>query len=540
MRSVGISEDFVRIRNLPIRTKPPTGTELLTEVLKTPEGSQILRPVQAQALAEIYCCRGLLGPIRVGAGKTLISFLAPRMVNAQRPILLVPAKLREKTHRDFHELREHWVPGVIPEVISYESLGRLNQANLLEQLRPDLIIADEVHNLKNPKAAVTRRVGRYMVNNPHFVGLSGTITKRSLMDFAHLAEWALENNAPVPLNLYELEQWAIALDEDSVWGMRIDPGALLDLFPEGVTAREKFQKRLENTPGVVAASGKGCDASIRITPWTPRKSPEIQEALKHLWNFWELPDETPLVSAVEVWRHAMELSQGFYYKWKDPAPEEWLEARKQWSAIVRHKLSYSRLLDSAAQVEDAHKDHPAYIRWLEVRDTFRPQSIAHWITKDTIKAAAHWAAQEVGIIWVGHRAVGKALQDLGVTYYGNRGVNRSGWPIEDAKGSIAASIAANSEGRNLQQYNNNLILCPPTTGDRWEQLIGRTHREGQKADQIQVNVLMNTLQTKAAFEQAISDAKYQKQLTGQEQKLLLADKGQENEYTRKISTEISM
>ena len=195
--------ELERILALPRRTKPPAGAEDLSSVLRAPHGKQVLRPVQAQALAEIHCLRGLLGAIRVGGGKTLITYLAPTMVGATRPVLLLPAKLRAKTLRDFEELGRHWSAGAVPKILSYEKLGHPGGADDLQALEPDMIIADEVHRLKNLRAACTRRVGRYLEGREGvvFVGLSGTVTSRSLLDFAHLAEWALGQGAPVPLVL---------------------------------------------------------------------------------------------------------------------------------------------------------------------------------------------------------------------------------------------------------------------------------------------------------------------------------------------------
>jgi hypothetical protein len=448
------------------------------------------------------------------------------MVGAERPLLLIPAKLRDKTQRDFKELRDSWRATDEPRICSYELLGRTQAADFLWEYEPDLIIADEAHRLKNCKAAVTRRVGRYMVKNPGtvFCALSGTITKRSLMDFAHIAEWCLGDGAPVPLTRYELEQWAQAIDEENQWSdCRRAPGALLDLGHPDV--REGFRQRLIQTPGVVASTGSNVDASLTITRWKVDTPPEVRDALTHLAKYWETPDGFPLISAVDVWRHARELALGFWYRWDPEPPEEWLRCRLQWAAFARLVLSKSRTLDSEAQVVEKHKDSLFYQAWARVKDSYVPTVVATWLTDAYIQDALRWADQNDGIIWVEHRAVGRALEDLGVPYYSNMGLDRHGRSIDDASGSIAASIAANSEGRNLQRFSKNLILSCPTTGDRWEQLLGRTHREGQKADEVSVEVHLGCEQSELGFQQALSDARYQKGVLGAAQKLLLADIG---------------
>lgn len=541
---VSRSGELRRIAALPRRTEPPQGWDQLSAVL----GTGTLRPVQAQALAELYCVRGLLGPIRVGAGKTLISYLAPRMVDAQRPLLLVPAKLRDKTHRDFAALAEEWQVVTPPTVYSYEMLGRAKAADYLEEYSPDLIIADEAHRLKNVHAAVTRRVGRYLDAHPEtmFVAMSGTMTQRSLMDFAHLAEWALGAGSPLPLTRYDLEQWAMALDEVSQWGdARMHPGALPELderkricpgcrsrdgehnFGSTCTlvspieaARDAFNRRLDETPGVVITHGQGVTASIEISEWSHALHPAQTEALARLHDLWELPDGQPLMLAVDVWRHARELAMGFWYRWDPPPPAEWLEARQEWAAFVRLVLSHSRTLDSPAQVAAEHCARPEWLAWAAVRDIYTPNVVVEWITYDVIKAANRWADDNEGIIWVEHQAVGHAF---GIRYYGEMGRNSCGQLIDDAEGSIIASRAANSEGRNLQRYHRNLVLSPPTTGDQWEQMLGRTHREGQQADTVTAEVYFGCDQSRDGFWQAVSDAHYQQGVTQSPQKLLLAD-----------------
>ena len=530
---VGRSEELARIIALPRRHAPPAGTDELSSALRTPAGTQTLRPVQAQALAEIYCQGGLLGPVQVGAGKTLITYLAPRMVSAERPVLLVPAKLREKTKDDFKALAEHWdCGGVYTIVISYEQLGHPYGVRLLEEARPDLIMADECHRLKNHKAAVTRRVGRYIDAHPgtKFMGLSGTVTKRSLRDFAHMAEWALGQGAPVPLVLYELEEWSRALDEDNQWCYaRLHPGALSALEgPEEAAikgdlprARAAYRRRLVETPGVVTAGVEAdCTASLELAEWTPPERAEIRRWLNHLRKTWETPDGQPLITAVDVWRHARELVQGFWYRWDPPPPAAWLSARRAWAAVARGVLSRSRSLDTEAQAREALAGHPALTVWEDIQPEYSYTLRAEWFDLSIMREAVAWA-QCGGIVWVGDQTVGSALDTLGLPYYGAQGLRGSD-RIDWARGGIAASIAANSEGRNLQAWCRNLVLSPPTTGDRWEQLIGRTHRLGQASDDVTVEVYLGCKQTKDGMGQALSDSRYAASVLGTRPKLLLA------------------
>ena len=67
-----------------------------------------LRPRQAIALYEALQMGGMFGALSVGAGKTLVSFLLPSILEAMRPVLLLPAGLIEKTWHDRKILAEHW------------------------------------------------------------------------------------------------------------------------------------------------------------------------------------------------------------------------------------------------------------------------------------------------------------------------------------------------------------------------------------------------------------------------------------------------
>jgi hypothetical protein len=85
------------------------------------------------------------------------------------------------------------------------------------------------------------------------------------------------------------------------------------------------------------------------------------------------------------------------------------------------------------------------------------------------------------------------------------------------------SIAAHGIGKNLQSWCNQLILCPPSSGHIWEQLLGRTHRPGQEADEVTVFVYVHTPRFAQALQQALVDAEYIQMSTGNAQKILFAD-----------------
>lgn len=547
---VPFSNELFRIQDLPRRVWEPKEAEQLarrlTRKLRQPGSKMELRPLQAVALAELAAGgAGLFAPIRVGAGKTLISLLAPAVKKAQRPLLLVPASLRGKTRREMEILKYHFRISEegsklgAYKIMGYEWLGREQAAEALDEYEPDLIVADEGHRLKNTGAGVTRRVVRYLRAHPEtsFLVMSGTITKRSLMDYWHLIRRALgDDMCPLPTDYRDIEIWADALDKKKhLWEMA-DPGALkvfcnveekkLWKRNSQKAARQAFRRRLTETPCVVASHETAIDASLRIFGVEPKVSRATEEAFDLLRSAWETPDGWPIDDALSMHRHARELALGFYYVWDPRPPESWLEARRKWSAFVRQVLRHSRKLDTELQVRRQNKHTEEWQEWAAIRHSFKPNSYAVWIDDSVVEYIAKWAQRYKGIIWVEHRELGFRLErDFGFDYYKDEGLNRKKQMIEDhdPRKPLVASVESNKTGRNLQAWNRNLITSAPTNGLAWEQLIGRTHRDGQEADEVTFDVLITCAEHAGAVANALTDSEYTEDTTGSPQKLLLAD-----------------
>lgn len=344
---VGDSADFRRIKALPRRVwqrgvmaPPEVMADMLTRYLARPGGTMKLRPVQAACLTELHDFGGLFGIVRVGGGKTIVSLLAPRVLGSQRPLLLVPAKLKAKTLRERERLQKDWV---LPEirVESYELLSRVRGSTLLEEYAPDLLICDEAHRLKRPSAAVTRRVKRYLADHPSTVVamLSGTITRKSLLDYWHLLRWALRDDGmPLPSHWPEVVAWSSCLDSstaqrsaagDAPRTVRMTPGVLLELCTEQeqeearrdparavALARVGYQRRLTETPGVISTLDERIACSLSIS----QRFVDLDHLGGHFHRLRydsETPDGHTWSEASELWRHARELTCGFFYVWWD-------------------------------------------------------------------------------------------------------------------------------------------------------------------------------------------------------------------------------
>lgn len=464
------------------------------------------------------------------------------MLDAQRAILLIPAMLIEKTSREKIELSKHWRIPLSVRTMSMESLGRVSAANVLDAHQPDAFIIDEAHRVKNKKAAVTRRYCRYLAEHPEtkVVAMSGTMCKHSMEDYAHLAHHALKDKAPVPNSYGEIMEWAEVLDEGSMLS-RVDPGALIELCneeekrqPRFQAARLGYQRRLLETPGVVSSQGAGVDCSLYINAVTYDVSPVTEENFRKLRTEWLTPDDWPLVQAVDVWRHARELAAGMHYVWSPRPPKDWSEARSNWFKFVREVLSHSKHLDSPHQVELAVvsgeiRDGGLLEKWKAVEHTFKPRTQPMWHDDSCLNFCEEWGRKHVGIIWSDHSYFGRELaRRTGWNYFGREGINEAGVPI-DLPGAfhegktIIASRKSNATGRNLQAWNRSLVVSPPGGADELEQLIAREHRPGQKADEVNIDLVFACAEHVKAWQDARAGAEMVRDTLGQQQKILMAD-----------------
>jgi len=541
------TSELQRILNLPRRVwkdDPRLGelVEVLTTYLKKPEGTMELWPVQAKALEELHDLGFLFGKLPIGEGKTLVSFLAPRVLDTDgrptRALLIVPAKLREKTYAEFSVLREHWQESawVLREpVVSYEKISREGGTELLEELAPDLLILDEAHRVKNLSAACTRRINAYIeAHRPRVVAMSGTFTNRSLLDFAHILRWCMPGEKmPLPQIKQELEVWAAALDEMKFNGKRVevDVGALKRFCRDEeftrVGVREAFKRRLNETPGIVAVEAKGCAASLNVvlTPVIGYRERTREFARKLRAGEKPNGDAVTDDDLAARWRIFRTLTSGFWLAWQPQPPEKWLKARRAWKASARRVLEqhWPGLESEALVAKAASRDalpgvvNPgsivvsAYREWKSIENEHRHDVVPVWVDDTMLRFVDDWRKDHVGIVWVSEVALGERLQaDLGLPYFHELG--RCGKKlIDDADpkdGCIVASVGSNAEGRNLQRWNDNLVVSLPPTGSVVEQMVGRTHRPGQEADEVWVEIALGCDVEFECWLQAMRDVRY--------------------------------
>ena len=519
----------------------PGGDLDYTPRFRVPGGTMALKPVQNMALYWTEQRRGLIGSLAVGSGKTLLSLLASQVLKAQRPILFVPPTMQIPLRREMEKLAKHFTLPKNLYIIPYSQLSVAKSSDLLEQIKPDLIICDEAHSVRSPDAARTKRVLRYAAQFPstRFVMLSGTLTSKSLRDYGHLCELALREGSPLPTETADLLAWSNCLDSGSIpqqkdWSLFAafcDVRHIEDETRRKEAARDAFRERFNATPGVVSTREQSVGCSLNLYERELSVPPAVRDALRELHATWTRPDGEEMPSALDLWRLGMQISQGFYLRWAWPngvVDWEWMEARSEWHRQVRGVLQENVTgMDSPLLVWNAVAHgtltNPAVVRafhaWEAVKHRPPPPVETVWIDDFIVRDALAWLREHPkGIVWHNDRATEIALRAAGVATYGAGETP----PLDGSKGGLALSIRVHGTGLNLQYaHSENLFLSFPSSGKTVEQLIGRTHRQGQDADEVGCWYYSHTTDASEAVRKAREDARYIEATQGSPMKLNL-------------------
>lgn len=623
--AVAYSEDVARVLQLPRRTPELDGTErataiidVMTERFARPihkncacarldpdrhreEGCITrLRLVQAVTLREIAICGGALGAVGTGHGKTLIDLLTPLAYGAvgiRKCLLLVPPKLIPQLQLDYEYYGQHFkMPQIVvhgtdfvntttrmldtvrldrdaPElhVMSYSKISVKESTDWLEKvLRPQAIIADEVHKLRNITTTATgSRVARYMDANrgTRFVGLSGSLTSKKLQDMTHLAGWALRGGSPLPIDPETAADLARAVNPSDD---PADPGPWMGVCAEGESFRDGFSRRIIETLGFISTSTSSIDTPLRIDERpAPPIPPRIVEYLKMGRGLLEgqsgpqRPDGEELVTALDIARNALQLACGFYYRWifprctfpRDiPLVEDWRAKRGAYFREVREKLkSRDEHLDSellcryAAEryhgLREKHKGLPTWnsrhiLDWYAVKDKVYYEKYTVWVDDFLVDDTVAWALEAPGVIWFQHGAFGERVERKSiergahVPLFGAGedakerllGNHEKGYRGEDGSRSVLLSLKALGTGTNGLQhrFGRALIANPSSSAEGWEQPIARLHRPGQNRPAVDTFFYQHTDEMRKIVSDALKAAYYVSGLLRNPQKIIMA------------------
>lgn len=578
-RPVETSPDLERVLALPRRVRPSEArqTEMaaaLTHALQRhpardaaghPCGCPIhtLLPMQGWYLHEAAEANGALGLLAVGTGKTGIGLLLPMVIpGVHTAVLLVPPRLRAQLWHDYAVWRRHfYVPNLaggdtfvvgMPtlHVLAYSELSHERCARWLEEVQPDLVIADEAQSIADRGSVRTNRLLRYFSAREQqgrpvrLAAHSGSLTSNSITQYAHHAALSLREGSPMPLLPHEVQSWATVLDP-VLGGAPAPMGALARLTAPGEHVREGFRRRLSDTIGVITTHDAQVPVPLRLGVRTPPPMPEALAAtIAEVRDSATRPDGETLTEAVEVTGCLRQLACGFFYRWIYPRGESpelverWFAARSAWFSELRRRLEGDRedLLDSPKLLRLAAEraragyrgeaptwSSAAWPAWEAVRDAVQPETATTWLSDWLVQDAVAWGREAPGIIWYGFRAFGAALAAAGDFPLFGEGDEASARLVqEDGTRTIVASIRAHGTGKNMPAWSRNLVTTPPADAGAWEQLLGRTHRRGQKKA-VEVWRYAHVPELQSAFVSAQEKARYVQATTGNVQKLLYAE-----------------
>ena len=614
--------EIQRITNLPIiypMTEEEVSSWTREHILASAWNSNFrLFREQAEAGLAYEMYSGAFCTIGVGFGKTLASLMIAGLAYAKglRRIvyMLPPNVLAQLEATDIAWARTkipmgysiHILGGLTKDrrqliaksgrsglyVMPYSLLSTTDGESLLQDIAPELIIADEAHNLAKARAARSKRVWKYVNSRkPEMVALSGTMSQKSLKDFWHLANASLKDNSPLPISSTLASEWGVLIDATAEWdGGSTATGPLLPLvswarknFPKEAPRmletiagfRHAFQLRLNSAPGVVDSGDSSIGTSLVLcnSPVPDYEKSEGWERLdalgKQVNEAWLTPNGDEIDHAIHTFKWAYELYGGGFYNELTWPTTETLASRKN----IPLKAA-SELIDRSKEYHLFGQEYAKTLRrWLAdnhiqgldtpflVGNDMRlngPENVGAelfdtwsvWKTSDfegridrdsravrvcafKIRHCLRWVSElpkgEGAIIWVFHKEVGQWMYET-LTGAGVDVLHCPAGPLHDRaildpKNSgkiIVASLTAHGTGKNLQHFQNQFYLQWPRPAKDAEQSLGRTHRSGQKADELLVYTCHTALFDHLNFAACLNDALYTHQTMRSRQKLIYA------------------
>ena len=421
-------------------------------------------------------------------------------------------------------------------------------------------------------------------HEPKLVALSGTMTSKSLRDYHHLLVSSLHESAPLPLSRYLMEQWAIVLDAQAdpsdahlgpvrplvAWAQEHFPAVKIAAHVPGF--RTAYKLRLRSAPGVVSGDEDKLGVSLlfkNLPVPEPEKAPGwalLQEKIDDVEKRWISPSGDEIEWVFHAWKHLWELSGGIYYRLVWPTADELRLRRGMTEAEAVALLEMAKAHHKALQAyhvelrkwfgrgHKAHLDTPMlvgasmaqhgprdvgdelyslwfYAKSLELPELPERDSVPVRVCDFKVQHAVSWAASlEKGIgciLWYHHQEVGRWLAER-VMEANLDGLHcpageLSNLAIVNAANKdriVIASQSAHATGKNLQHFQEQLCVQFPRQADVAQQLIGRTHRTGQEADELIVHTTRTLEFDHQNFGACLNDALYTHQTLGTPHKLI--------------------
>jgi len=482
-------------------------------------------PVQAWILRELPRAGGILGFVAIGGGKSIASMLSPLALWPKVRTVALLAKPDQRLHYQKHYLhiREHFrVPSIIfdgwktpgaegsifvegtPAVhfVPYSILQQMKSTNLLSDLNPDMIVADEAHCLSagpTSRRRASTRASRFLAyltkrSGVHVCAWSGSLINKSLYDLTHIAAHCLGLGSPYPIMPKTVEEWALVLDPShnadrksptakklrQVFGqnaVELDDAMFFAGMDSDGGVRVGLRKRVVQTLGVISTKSASVSCSISIKE---RKAPPVPQAIRdilvgirnesilHVGDFEEV-----LVEKFEVTAAAKEVAAGFYNFWAFPKHpcscptdatskqrcdqcqliDEWFLRRKAWNKELRNRLMRpAPHLDSSALCANAAERawrNPPYDGGLPVWSAETWQLWAEIKDKVESDPRHKWIDE-----YLAQDAANWALEHTGIVWYHSRAFGKkvsqlAGIPFHDGGDGAEARILAEKGDRSI-------------------------------------------------------------------------------------------
>jgi hypothetical protein len=353
-----------------------------------------------------------------------------------------------------------------------------------------------------------------------------------------------------------------------------DPLVSLISSPERAV-RRGFQRWRAETLGVITGAASSINASIYFGEFDPGKMPDVvKEALRVVRDDSKRPDGEILTDRLQQVGCAREVGSGFYNYWAFPGEkctctpgeprcarclkiDDWFAKRKAYFKEERSVLLRGeKHLDSPKLAQEAAErfwsgykgDKPtwqceSWPAWRDVENTVQHVEKVRWIGDGTPEAAdpnthpgyylaravAKWALKNNGVVWFRSTALGRKIAELsGLPYFNGGPGCEERLRAERGDRSVILSIKALGAGTDgLQLCFSKQLICemPASNGgnEGAEQLLGRLHREGQRADTIETLAAFHAVEFRDAFRQVCAQAEFNREMLNLKQRILLAD-----------------
>lgn len=345
--------------------------------------------------------------------------------------------------------------------------------------------------------------------------------------------------------------------------------------------RRGFQKRRAETLGVITARAPDVGAALYFEEREAPPIPEtVKAALKMVREDSLRPDGDLIVEQSMIRQVIKEVASGFHYYWaftKTPCHcvaggepkscdgckliREWFDRRKIYGKELRDRLLRAEShLDSPklcmnaairAMEDTSHpagtdaycctcrerwpcgkKTHlPAWVsrnwaQWGEIRNKVPHEKRVRWLDEYLARDAADYAIENRSVIWYLSDALGRKVAQLAQLPCHGGGKNEEALiRAETGKRSVILTLHAWGKGLDGLQhkFSDQLLMEIPSSNKRFEQMLGRLHREGQKADVVTTKAYLHVPELKDSFRRAIAHAEFNQDMSNGIPKLLLMD-----------------